>query len=72
MKEHYFVVRAWLNDEGKPEYEIAGDMDDARFSEGTVWNEETQQWESWEASDDNMSENEYLLGTLVRGFGSEG
>lgn len=60
MKEHYFVVRARLNDEGKPEFVIASDMEDARFPEGTVWNEETQQWEKW-LHDDNTAGNDGLL-----------
>lgn len=69
-KEHYFVVRSWLNNEGKPQYEIVEDMDNAYalrfmlFSNRTVWNEQTQQWESCGASDDNMRKNEDLLQTL--------
>lgn len=68
MKEHFFVVRAWIDEEGKPQFGIASDMEDARFSEGTVWNEETEQWESW-MDDDNMGEDEYLSGTLVERMG---
>jgi len=68
VKEHFFVVRAWLNDEDKPQFQLASDMEDARFSEGTVWNEETQEWESW-MDDDNMSEDDYLSGTLVERMG---
>jgi hypothetical protein len=63
-KEHFYIVRAWLNDEGKPEYQIASDMEDPRFPEGTVWNEETEQWEGW-MDDDNQDADDLMSSTLV-------
>lgn len=36
--EHYFVVVAALDSEGKPHYWLDNATADARFPEGTVWN----------------------------------
>jgi hypothetical protein len=57
MKEHFYIIRAYEKD-GLRQFQIAGDMDDARFSEGTIWNEDSGQWES--AYDDDENEENDL------------
>lgn len=52
MKEHFYIIRAYEKD-GLRHFQIAGDMD-ARFSQGTVWNEDSSLWES--AYDDGENE----------------
>ena len=52
MKEHFYIIRAYEKD-GLRHFQIAGDMDDARFPEGTVWNEDSDSWESVYDDDEN-------------------
>lgn len=56
IKEHYFIVRSHVNRDGTRTFEIAGDMEDARFPEGTVWNPASEDWET--AYDDGENEEE--------------
>ena len=59
MKEHFYIIRAYEKD-GLRQFQIAGDMEDARFSEGTVWNEDLESWES-AYDDDENEENDLQL-----------
>ena len=58
VKEHYCIVRSHVARDGVTIFEIAGDMEDARFPEGTVWNPATEDWET--AYDDGENEEDDL------------
>jgi hypothetical protein len=57
MKEHFYIIRAYEKD-GLRQFQIAGDMEDACFMAGTVWNEDLQSWET--AYDDDENEENDL------------
>ena len=44
-KTHYFVVMAWENKDGKIIFDQDYETQEARFPEGTTWNDETGEWE---------------------------
>jgi len=62
-KEHFFVIRATLKN-GKPQFELAPEMEDDVFIEGSVLDTKTKQWESW-MDEDNLEDNELLSGKLI-------
>lgn len=51
-KTHYFVIMAWENDKGEIVFDQDHSTQEARFPEGTTWNDETEEWENdYKASD---------------------
>lgn len=62
--EHFYIVRSYLDTKGHRRFQIAGDMEDSRFPEGTVWNVPLQEWES--AYDDGENEeNDLIIADLL-------
>ena len=42
---HYFVVGAYVDDQGKANFIVDDEVFMARFHDGGVWNEDTQEWQ---------------------------
>jgi len=62
MKEHYFVVMGYVNDDGKIIFRQDLDSIDARFSDGSVWDTTTEEW-SRDESDIYSVLNELIAGS---------
>lgn len=62
-KQFYYVVVGIINEAGQPEFEFDPYTEEARFREGTVWNDEDVRWEACD-SPENDATSEYLTATL--------
>jgi hypothetical protein len=62
MKQHHYIIsyetdtKSWVLD---------ADCEEVRFPDGTIWNDETQEWESGYLGDGKYESNEEQLGVAI-------
>ena len=68
MKKHYFIVECWMEN-GKPIFHIDHNSLDARFPDGAIWDDETEQWEDITTQED-VNRDSVMHATLMTRLGS--
>lgn len=63
-KTYYYVVSASVGEGGVPDWDLDPYTEEARFPDGTVWNDETEDWEHHD-SQSNNAKSEELTRSLV-------
>lgn len=64
-KTYYYVVTATDYGNGNFDWDIDPYTEDARFPEGTVWNDATEEWEHHDA-DQNLEQSNMLTKILIQ------
>jgi hypothetical protein len=67
-KHFYYVVVAKVNDDGSTTFELDPYTEDARFQDGSVWNDDTEEWEEYN-SPENGKVSEELTDALLHSLG---
>ena len=63
-KVYYYVVAVSVSDRGFTDWDLDPYTEDARFPDGTVWDEETEEWEHHD-SESNSAKSEELTKSLL-------
>lgn len=66
-KTYYYIITATVGDNGT-EWDLDPYTEEARFPDGTVWNNETEEWEDHDTNENDALSQE-LTKSLIRMLG---